>query len=264
MALSGIDIAGKGIGGIGAIIYREMRLFFGDMGTVILSLISPLIYMFFFSASLGQMMPLLSYNGVQATYIEFVLPGILVMTSLNSALMTSQSVFNEKLSNMLLEILSTPVQHKAYMIGKITASTVLGVFQSILMFACGILVFGVPISLYTFLGILLIDIVVCLTMSGFYMTVMGLVNDFRTFILTCNILSSVIMFGSPIFYPVEQIPAGLQVIAKANPVTYCCDAVRSFFLLGKVPSEIMLLTCCLAVVFTGTAVMVFAKRFREV
>jgi ABC-2 type transport system permease protein len=250
--------------GVGAVIYREMRLFFGNKATIVLSVMTPLIYMLLFSTSLSKMMPMVNYNGVSVSYIEFVLPGHLVMSVLSTALMTSQSVFNEKISNMLLEILSTPVQHKAYMIGKMFASTSLALIQSMLIFLCGILVFRVPLSFVRFLGVLALNTLVCVIISGFYMTVMGLIKQFRTFIMTANILTNVIMFASSIFYPAEQIAPGLRLFAKISPVTYCSDAIRSFFLLGNVPRLLMLLIIGLAVCFTVTSVTVFRKRFAEV
>ncbi|MGB4039585.1 MAG: hypothetical protein WBK90_05675, partial [Bacillota bacterium] len=60
--------------GVGAVIYREMRLFFGNKATIVLSVMTPLIYMLLFSTSLSKMMPMVNYNGVSVSYIEFVLP----------------------------------------------------------------------------------------------------------------------------------------------------------------------------------------------
>jgi ABC-2 type transport system permease protein len=241
-----------------------MRLFFGNSMTVILSLASPIIYMILFSTSLNGLMPTIQYGGLSVTYIEFALPGLLVMSTLSNALMTSQSIFNEHLSNMLLDILSTPVQHRAYMIGKIVAGAGLAYAQSILIFLSGVCVFRIQIDPATFLGVCLIAVPICLTMSGLYMTVLGLVRNFRAFILTTNILTNVIMFGSSIFYPSSSIPSSLRFIAYANPATYAVNSVRDLILLKQVTTASMGTISALSVLLTLTAVGVFQKRFAEI
>jgi ABC-2 type transport system permease protein len=256
-----VKLLGKGIS---AVIYREMRLFFGNSMTVILSLASPVIYMALFSASLNGLMPTLDYRGVVVAYIRFALPGILVMSTLSNTLMTSQSIFNEHLSNMLLDILSTPVQHRAYMTGKILAGAGLAFAQSVLVFGSGALIFRLPLTLTQFLATCLLAVPVCLTMSGLYMTVLGLIKNFRAFILTTNILTNVIMFGSSIFYPTTSIPPALRFVASLNPATYAVDAVRDYLLLGKVSPLPTGITCGLAALLTLTAIAVFRRRFAEI
>jgi ABC-2 type transport system permease protein len=39
-----------------------------------------------------------------------------------------------------------------------------------------------------------------------------------------------LMFTAGIFFPVNNVPVWLEVIAKVNPVTYGVDAVRQLFL----------------------------------
>lgn len=255
-----VRLAGKGIA---AIVYREMRLFFGNSMTVILSVASPAIYMVLFSTSLNGLMPTMTYAGVSVPYIRFALPGLLIMSALSNVLMTSQSIFNEHLSNMLLDILSTPVQHSAYMIGKILAGASLAFIQSILVFASGVLIFRVPVGLTRFLGVCVLTIPICLALSGLYMTVLGLVKNIRAFILTTNILTNVIMFGSSIFYPTASIPSALRPIALINPATYCVDVIRDF-LLGRVKPQSVAIVCVLAVLLTAAALVVFRRRFAEV
>jgi ABC-type polysaccharide/polyol phosphate export permease len=49
-------------------------------------------------------------------------------------------------------------------------------------------------------------------------------NDmFNTFI---NVAYFVLMFASTLFYPMEALPEGLQIVAWLNPLTWHTDALR--------------------------------------
>jgi ABC-2 type transport system permease protein len=232
--------------------------------TIILSLTIPVMYMTLFATSFNELVPMVPYDGVAVPFIAFFLPGLLVMTTLSNTLMTSQSVFNEHLSNLLLDILSTPIQHRAYMTGKIIAGAGLAFIQSTLIFLSGLLIFRIPFDLRMVLIVCLITVPICLAMSGLYMTVLGLVKSIRAFVLTTNLLSSVLMFASSIFYPTASIPPGLRFIAHVNPATYAVDSLRAFILFRKIEPTSLGIIGTMSVFLTLTAVWVFRKRFAEI
>jgi lipopolysaccharide transport system permease protein len=53
-----------------------------------------------------------------------------------------------------------------------------------------------------------------------------------------QILTMVIMFLSPIFYPVSAVPESLQYILYLNPLTFIIEQARSVMIWGRVPDWI--------------------------
>ena len=51
-----------------------------------------------------------------------------------------------------------------------------------------------------------------------------------------GILTMVLMFMSPIFYPIHAVPEGFQKILYANPLTLVIEQVRAVLYFGQAPS----------------------------
>ena len=54
------------------------------------------------------------------------------------------------------------------------------------------------------------------------------------FQLFIQLLMFPLIFLAGVFYPVNEVPVWLEVVSKANPLTYGVDAIRQVFL-GSVP-----------------------------
>ncbi len=61
-----------------------------------------------------------------------------------------------------------------------------------------------------------------------------------------GILTSVLMFLSPIFYPVDALPQQLKFMAAFNPLTFYLEAARDFLIWGRWESISAALGPCLA------------------
>jgi len=46
-----------------------------------------------------------------------------------------------------------------------------------------------------------------------------------------------LIFLSGVFFPVNNVPAWLEVLSKANPLTYGVDAIRQLFLAGDIAAS---------------------------
>lgn len=51
-----------------------------------------------------------------------------------------------------------------------------------------------------------------------------------------NILTTVLFFMSPIFYPISAVPDRFHIYYKLNPVTYAVETSRDVLFFGRVPS----------------------------
>ncbi len=51
-----------------------------------------------------------------------------------------------------------------------------------------------------------------------------------------NVLTSALMFLSPIFYPIDSVPEDLRVLYYINPVSYTVEDMRSIVIWGTAPN----------------------------
>lgn len=51
-----------------------------------------------------------------------------------------------------------------------------------------------------------------------------------------NVLTSALMFLSPIFYPISSVPESLQILYYINPVSYTVEDMRSIIIWGTPPN----------------------------
>ena len=69
-----------------------------------------------------------------------------------------------------------------------------------------------------------------------------------------GIVTTILLFLSPVFYPVSALPENLRQLLHLNPLTFIIEQVRLVLIWGKVPNWIGLviyLACSMLVVSTG-------------
>jgi ABC-2 type transport system permease protein len=68
---------------------------------------------------------------------------------------------------------------------------------------------------------------------------------------------------SAVFYPLHILPAWAQVIAKALPMTYIFESVRSFVNTGKLPMNYLIISFVLNIIYFIGALLLFTTAFRK-
>lgn len=51
-----------------------------------------------------------------------------------------------------------------------------------------------------------------------------------------GVITQILFFATPIFYPIEAVPVNFQRVLRANPLTAMIDAARDVFLYGRLPN----------------------------
>jgi lipopolysaccharide transport system permease protein len=113
------------------------------------------------------------------------------------------------------------------------------IFLPVLLFPLGLLIVGVSWFLAS-LGVFLRDI----------SQVIGLVL-------------SVLLFLSPLFYPVSAVPEPFRALLYANPLTYVIDQARGLILWGRLPSIVGLAQYSLSASVTAYLGFYFFQRARK-
>lgn len=208
--------------GLYTLIRREMeRTFRVVTQTLVTPWISAVLYIFIFGYVVGKKIDLIA--GVP--YIDFVLPGVLMMNVIASAFAhSSSSVYFARFVRSIEEILIAPLSHFEMIIGfaisAVFRAIIVGVgvfFIAIFFGAASITHFGLFLIYITTVALVfaLLGILVGLWAKGFEQ-----LNVLSTFvIMPLNFLGGV-------FYSVTMLPEKIKAVAYANPFFYFVDGIR--------------------------------------
>ena len=195
------------------------------------------------------------------SYLSFVGAGVLAFTVLMRAVfeMTYGAYFRMVYQSTFDAILATPVNAESLAFGEILWAVTKSVFDSLFILPL-VIIFGSATSLFTPLAILPLT-VGCLFLASLALTLTAHVFEIDHFnIFFALFFSTIFLCGA--WFPVELLPAPLQIIAYALPTTAIIDLTRAFltgnFAARHIPESVYLLFASL--VFVETALRSLRKR----
>ena len=73
----------------------------------------------------------------------------------------------------------------------------------------------------------------------------------------------VLFFATPVFYPINAVPARFRIVLEVNPLTVFIEQARNVFLYGKMPDWLFLgLATLVSLVILQLGYLFFAKTKR--
>ncbi len=254
--------------GMWVVAYREILRFVSDRSRMLSSLAMPLLFLVIFGAGFNKVMGPLA-RGVD--FIKFMYPGIIAMTVLTSSLFAGISVVWDREFGFLKEILVAPLGRTGIVLGKAIGGTVVTVAQVLVMLVLAPFL-GLALSPRLVLTLVPVAVVLSLGLSGLGILIASFMQSQQGFQILVQILIFPLIFLAGVFFPVNDVPAWMEVISKVNPLTYGVDAIRQIFLgsqpglgvtvLGHVMTigEEVLMVGLLGAALLGGAVLAFNRQ----
>lgn len=183
-------------------------------------MVAPILYMIAFGWGLGR-----SISTSTGSYLDYLVPGILALNSMNIAFNSLTPVHTEKMYHKSLEeYLVSPIKPISFVIGKILAAVLRGMISSLIIIVLAYL-FGANLHLSIMFFIVLIMNCIIFAQIGFYaaMTVKTFEDmaRFNTYIL----LPMSFMCGT--FFATSKLPWGVHYFIDALPLTHTSYLLRS-------------------------------------
>ena len=215
-------------------------------------MVAPILYMTAFGWGLGR-----SITVENGSYLDFLVPGILALNSMNIAFNSITPVHAERIYHKSLEeYILAPIEPSAFVIGKIAAAVLRSLISSTLIIVLA-LMFGAklspllePSTALMFLSVLILNSIVFAEI-GFVaaMTIktyeeMGQVN---TYIL----LPMSFLCGT--FFSTATLPSALRTLIELLPLTHTSGLLRALSV-GLEPSIVsltILIICSTGLFFTA-------------
>ena len=224
--------------------------------TLLPPVVTTTLYFVVFGKFIGsQLQPIDGFS-----YIQFIVPGLIMMSVITSSYMNTVSTFYfAKWTRTLDEILVSPMPNWVVILGFVSG----GVLRGLLV---GILVLIVSLF-FTHLVIFNAFILVsALVLTSVLFSLGGLINGvfakgFDGISIVPTFVLTPLTYLGGIFFSIQQFSQFWQQVALFNPILYMINAFRYGFL-GI--SDISIALCFtvligLVVLFTGTAMWLFRK-----
>ena len=193
-----------------------------------------------------------------------IVPGVIaIVMAVIGSFLTSLTIAREWERGTMEQLMSTPVTPLEVMVGKLLPYFVIGLFDTALCAGIGIWWFHVPFrgqwSVFVFSSILFLMVVLSL---GYFISVVAksqLAASQTALIAT--FLPAFLLSG--FIYPIDQMPAVIQLITHLIPARYFMTIIRDVFLKGTSIAlfrEELLALGLFAAILTWLATRAFHKK----
>ena len=199
----------------------------------------------------------------ETNYFDFVAPGIIAMIVLTAVLTgLAASVSVEREHGTLDGILIAPISRLSIIMGKALSQSVRGLIQGALVLLLAMVLFGVHIN-GSLLLVTLILILGIFSFVGLGILVSASAAQQESAMQVLSMVQFPMLFLSGVFFPIQQMPAFMQVISKCVPLTYAVDALRKVMILGAgigdVAKELVVL-----VLFGAVTLIIAVPLFKKI
>lgn len=167
------------------------------------------------------------------SYMDFLLPGILAMSIMNSGvigLSTSFVTFRER--GILRRIKITPFPLSSFVTARVISQLVIAVPQAPILYLISHFLFGVDIQGSILLVILSIFIG-SLAFLAIGFAISSIAPNVETAASYSNLITFPMLFLSGVFFDIDSGPSWLVPITKVLPLRYLVDALREVMTRGK-------------------------------
>lgn len=160
-------------------------------------------------------------------YLDFITPGILVMTMLSAGLSGGTLLMFDKILGFLNKFLALPAPREDILFGKILFVSLRGLIQATIILVIAVLIgakvynpvqYGLTYLILFLFGVLL---------SAFATTLVLYLEDHDSFAAVNTMISMPLFFTSSALMPYSVMPDWLRTLASLNPLSYAIDAIRT-------------------------------------
>jgi ABC-2 type transport system permease protein len=198
----------------------------------------------------------------EGNYLHFLVPGIMVQTSLFAAMFFGAMIIFDRQFGFLKETMVAPVSRLKIMLGGAlggaTTATLQGSLVLLISFALGFK----PTHWAMIPVALLLMLVLSISIACFSSGLGSFVQDMQGFQAINQFLVFPLYFLSGALYPLDGVPTWLRIVAEFNPISYTVDAMR-WALIGQTKFGIEKDLVALGITLVITATF-GALRFRRI
>lgn len=210
-----------------ALFARELRAVARARSQLYSSILTPLLFLVFLGTGVSRGLDPANLPAGNAT--AYMLGGTVVMASVFSSTFAGATYYRDRDSGVLRLLLTAPHSLRVLLLGKGLAGGFLALVQALIVFAIAApwveldWQHGVAAGLAIVVGATALLNVV---LAGLGQALATRIATMQGFHLVMNLGLFPLLFVSGAFFPIDDLPLWLKILAYANPLTYAVDALQ--------------------------------------
>ncbi len=204
---------------------RDLRALARQPWWIAISLAQPLVYLLLYSALFEKVAEIPGFEG--GSYLDFVVPGIVLMTAMFSGGWAGMGVINDLERGVVDRFLVSPVSRGALIAGRLMQQAIVTVSQSLIMVGLGLAIGArFPGGV---VGVALLVAAAILLGAAFGALSIGLALAMRkeeSVVAAVQLLLLPLTFLSSVFMQPDLMPSWIEDVARFNPADWAVQAGR--------------------------------------
>lgn len=193
---------------------------------VLITLVQPVVWLFLYGALFRKIVEIPGFGA--GSYIDFLSPGIVVMTTFFTAGWSGMNVIDDIARGVIDRFLVTPVSRGSLIWGRLVLFALVAVVQSAIILALSLTVGAhYPGGWLGILVLVAASIFLGTGMGGLSNAVAVLTGRQETLVAASNLVMMPLTFLSSVFMAQNLMPGWMQSIARYNPLNWAVEAGRA-------------------------------------
>ncbi|RLQ94521.1 ABC transporter permease [Falsibacillus albus] len=241
----------------GVLLARLMRNIMRSPDTIITVAITPIMMMLLFVYVFGG-----AIKAGTGSYVNYLLPGILLMAIASGVAYTSLRLFNDVKGGLMARFITMPIKRSSILWAHVLTSLVSNALTVLVVFLVALLMgFRSNADLLSWLAVA--GILGLFTLALTWLAVIpGLTANSMEGATTYSYPLIFLPFISSAFVPTETMPRIVRAFAENQPVTSIVNAIRALLYNGAVGSDIWIaLAWCVGIMILSY--IIASKQFKR-
>jgi len=205
---------------------RHMRALIRQPFYIAFTLVQPIIWLVLYGQLFQKVVELPGFHA--SSYIDFVTPGVVVMTALFAGGWNGMGVIRDLDGGVMDRFLVSPVHRSAIIAGRLTSMALVTVIQSLILIALGFALGARFAGGFAGIVVLIVTGMLLAFPFGALSNALALtVRKEESVIASSNFLLLPLTFLSPVFMAENLMPAWMRAVSRFNPVNWSVEAARA-------------------------------------
>lgn len=210
------------------VFWRELKRYSRSKMGIAVRLIQPAAWLILIGSTFAGTQTLLNTTGYTGSYIEYMTPGIIMLTAIFSSIFGGATTMWDRRFGFMNKLLTTPISRTSIALGKMLGVSIISAIQASMIIAIALVIgvqLGNPVGL---LPAILVVIAFSMGLAGVSLMAATIAKSLESFWTIVNFLGMPLFMLSSALFPLELMPGWLAVAAQFNPLTYTIELLRMF------------------------------------